>query len=314
MRQMKNELSSCHKRRANQASHKTSSAITKTSCRSSSTRWHYIEGNLWASLVDHIFANLKFSEKEPRKYADERRDELMQKLGVKEEIQDRINSKVQECEDELRSVNERKEQAEAELQQASTQLKGFREELKANLKTLSVAVTFSAEEKELLSRLDIETGSAITAADVHKHYLELKSGWNAVKAKWKLFRTDKRVGRRYLLSALLVAILIGGPTLLSLGVLPRLPTIVVSILGVVATLLAAAKPAWEQFQTSLKALEKHDQKVERERQKRITELENEVSALTKEVVAAKLEGETVGKEIAKLKADIENTQQQQDPR
>ncbi|HSD47620.1 MAG TPA: P-loop NTPase fold protein, partial [Pyrinomonadaceae bacterium] len=27
--------------------------------------WHYIEGNLWASLVDHIFANLKLSEREP---------------------------------------------------------------------------------------------------------------------------------------------------------------------------------------------------------------------------------------------------------
>jgi hypothetical protein len=269
--------------------------------------WHYIEGNLWASLVDHIFANLRLSEAEPRKYAEQRRDELMQKLGVKEEIQEKINSKVQECEDELRRVNERKQQAEAELQQASTQLKGFREEVKANLKTLSVAVTFTDEEKELLKRLGIETGPTITAADVHKNYLELKRGWNSVKAKWKLFRTDKRVVRRYVLGALLVAIVIGGPVLLKLGVLPGLPTVVVSILAAVATFLGAAKPAWEQFQTSLKALEKHDQEVERERQKRITELENEVSALTKEVVAAKLESETVGKEIAKLKIDIENT-------
>ncbi len=269
--------------------------------------WHYIEGNLWASLVDHIFANLRLSEAEPPKYAEQRRDELIQKLGVKEEIQEKINSKVQECEDELRRLNERKQQAEAELQQASTQLKGFREEVKANLKTLSVTVTFTDEEKELLKRLGIETGPTITAADVHKNYLELKRGWNSVKAKWKLFRTDKRVVRRYVLSALLVAIVIGGPALLKFGVLPGLPTVVVSILGVVATFLAAAKPAWEQFQTSLKALEKHDQEVERERQKRITELENEVSALTKEVVAAKLESESVGKEIAKLKADIENT-------
>jgi len=269
--------------------------------------WHYIEGNLWASLVDHIFANLKLSETEPRKYADERRDELMQKLGLQEEIQDKINAKVQQCEDELRKVNDRKEQAEAELQHASAQLKGFREEVKANLKTLSVPVTFTVEEKELLKRLGIATGSTVTAADVHKNYLELKRGWNSLRAKWKLFRTDRRVVRRYVLSALLVAIVIGGPVLLKLGVLPGLPTMVVSILGAIATLLAAAKPAWAQFQKSVDALEKYDHEVERERQKRITELENEVSALTKEVVAAKLESDTVGKEIVKLKADIENT-------
>ena len=269
--------------------------------------WHYIEGNLWASLVDHIFANLKLWETEPRKYADQRRDELMQKLGLKGEIQDKINSKVQGCEDELRKLNERKEKAETERDQAANQLNGFREQAKANLKTLSIAVSFTEHEKELLNRLGMNTDSTITAADVHSNYLKLKDRGNSVRAKWKLFRTDKRVGRRYVLGALLVAIVIGAPALLKSGVLPGLPTIVVSILGVVATLLAAAKPAWEQFQKSLEALEKHDQEVERERQKRITELENEVSALTKEVVAAKLESETVGKEIAKLKADIDNT-------
>lgn len=269
--------------------------------------WHYIEGNLWASLVDHIFANLRLSEKEPRSFAEERRDELMQKLGVRQEIQAKISSKVQECEDELRKLNERKEQAEADLNEASTQLEGFRDEVKANLKTLSVQVDFTDEERELLNRLGIETSSTMTAADVRASYVRIRHGWNSLKACWSLLRTDPRVGRRYYLSALLALIPLAAALLVNFKNIPRLPTILVSSLGFLATLYVTAKPAWEQFQKSLKALEKHDQDVERERQKRITQLENEISALTKEVVAAKLEGETVGKEIQKLKADIANT-------
>ncbi|HSK62995.1 MAG TPA: P-loop NTPase fold protein, partial [Pyrinomonadaceae bacterium] len=128
--------------------------------------WHYIEGNLWASLVDHIFANLKLSEKEPPKYAEQRRDELMQKLGLKEELKKKIDAQVEECEAELRKVDERKQQAEAELNKASNQLEDFRHEAIASLETLTVAVDLTAEEKELLGRLGIDADGVINGAEV----------------------------------------------------------------------------------------------------------------------------------------------------
>jgi hypothetical protein len=269
--------------------------------------WHYIEGNLWASLVDHIFANLKLSEREDPGYAEQRRDELMQKLGVKEDIQRKINSRVQERENELGKLHEWKEQAEAELDKASTQLEGFREQTKSSLEKLTVPIAFTAEEKELLSRLGIDAGSGITAADVRRNYLKMKSGWNGIKARWKLFHADPRIKRRYLLSTLLAGIPIVGTLLVNFKGFPGIPTTVASVLGFAATLYIAAKPAWDQFKKSVRALEKHDEVVERKRLQRITQLESEVTVLTKEIVDAKLEGETVGKEVEKLKADIKNT-------
>jgi hypothetical protein len=42
--------------------------------------WHYVEGNLWASLVEHIFRNLKLSEHEEPSVTDERRAFFLGKL------------------------------------------------------------------------------------------------------------------------------------------------------------------------------------------------------------------------------------------
>lgn len=269
--------------------------------------WHYIEGNLWASLVDHIFANLRLSEREDPTYAEQRRDELMQKLGVQEDIQKKINCRVKEREHELTQLEERKHQAEAARDQAATQLEGFKEEARASLDKLSISIAFTDEEKELLARLGIDAGNDISAADVRKNYLKIKSGWNSLRARWRLFRTDPKTTRRYVLSALLAAIPIAGALLVKFKGLPGLPTTAATVLGFVATAYVAAKPAWDQFRKSLQALEKHDEEVERQRKQRITQLSSEISALTKEIVDAKLEGETIGKEVEKLKADISST-------
>ncbi|HKV37242.1 MAG TPA: P-loop NTPase fold protein [Pyrinomonadaceae bacterium] len=269
--------------------------------------WHYIEGNLWASLVDHIFANLKLSEQEDPSYAEQRRDELMQKIGVKEDIQKKINSRVEEREGELRKLEERKQQAEADRDNATTQLEGFKEEAISSLEKLDVPVAFTAEEKELLGRIGIDAGTNISAADVRRNYLKMKSGWNGLKARLRLFLTDPSAKRRYLFSTLLALIPIAGALLVSFKNFPGFPTTVATVLGFVATLYVAAKPAWDQFRKSLSALEKHDEEVERKRQQRITQLESEVRSLTREIVDARLEGEAVGKEVERLKADIEST-------
>jgi KAP family P-loop domain/TIR domain len=269
--------------------------------------WHYIEGNLWASLVDHIFANLKLSEQEPRKYADERRDKLLQKLGLQEELKKKIDSEVEEREAELRKVEERKQQAEVELSSASTQLANFRRKAEASLETLTVTVNLSAEEKELLSRLGVDASGVVKGAELRKKYDELKGVGNRIKAQWQLFRSGRGVVSRYVLSALAVMIVIGGPLLLKLDIFPPVPTKVLTVVGFLATFLTAIKPVRDQFNKTLKALEKHDQEVERERLKRVTELESEVNALGSEVVAAKLKSETVGKEIDQLKVDIATT-------
>ncbi len=48
--------------------------------------WHYIEGNLWASLVEHIFSNLKLHGKEDPSIVEERRKNLFEQLRIREEL------------------------------------------------------------------------------------------------------------------------------------------------------------------------------------------------------------------------------------
>jgi KAP family P-loop domain len=46
--------------------------------------WHYSESNLWASMVEHIFQNLRISDDEEERLLAERRDKVIQLLGQNE--------------------------------------------------------------------------------------------------------------------------------------------------------------------------------------------------------------------------------------
>src|SRR5438034_5650136 len=44
--------------------------------------WHYMEANLWASLVDHIFRNLRLTTSESPEEEKRRRDKLLEHLDA----------------------------------------------------------------------------------------------------------------------------------------------------------------------------------------------------------------------------------------
>ena len=73
--------------------------------------WHYIEGNLWASLVDHIFANLRISDTEKPSFVEERREQLMDRLGVKKEIQAKVTEKQNQLKVKAADAKTRAQQA-----------------------------------------------------------------------------------------------------------------------------------------------------------------------------------------------------------
>lgn len=52
--------------------------------------WHYVEANLWASLVEHIFRNLRFSEAEKEEQVERRRVAVLQR--VNQAIADRLKA------------------------------------------------------------------------------------------------------------------------------------------------------------------------------------------------------------------------------
>src|SRR5581483_1392999 len=69
--------------------------------------WHYIEGNLWASLVEHIFDNLRFSDHEKKDLVEERRTVLMEQLEIKKQIQAKVDERKGQLEVKKREAENR---------------------------------------------------------------------------------------------------------------------------------------------------------------------------------------------------------------
>ncbi|HVF41988.1 MAG TPA: P-loop NTPase fold protein [Pyrinomonadaceae bacterium] len=78
--------------------------------------WHYVEGNLWASLVENIFQNLKISQSESNEddSVKERRKAMLNNLKVEEAAQAKVEALKAEAEAKLRAKNREIERLEGE--------------------------------------------------------------------------------------------------------------------------------------------------------------------------------------------------------
>ena len=76
--------------------------------------WHYVEANLWASLVSHIFDNLSFSDEEEKEKAEKRKQLFLSKLSATLEAQRKAKLEALAKQDEY-------ERAQNELQEARRQ-------------------------------------------------------------------------------------------------------------------------------------------------------------------------------------------------
>jgi len=268
--------------------------------------WHYIEGNLWASLVDHIFANLRISEKEKLTFVEERREELMNKLGVKKEIQAKVQEKKEQLKTKETDARIRANDFKTRRAGVSQELLTFRDELQSSvLNTLSVPIEFTDEEQKLLGRMGVKADDLKSAAGVRQEYLRAKGFWERLYAQLKLFRDDPRTARKWLLASLLVLIPVLAALIKRATPLPAVPTVLASTLTFLGAFYATAKPYWEQFQKGLTALREQDEKTERERQKRIRELENEVNELTRQSLVAEGEAKTISLQVENLQTELD---------
>ena len=84
--------------------------------------WHYQEGNLWASLVDHLLRNLRFGENEEEAQLKERRNEIVRDLDDNETRQKAaaeqsvvVDQKVREAEQRVKMLKQDEDDARAAL-------------------------------------------------------------------------------------------------------------------------------------------------------------------------------------------------------
>ena len=314
MRQMKKRVEKLSLRARNSPLPQKDVSYYKNIVQIEFNAWHYIEGNLWASLVDHIFANLRLFEKEEISIVEARRDEMMESLEVQKEMEAKLRQKIDERKSKL-AVKATEARTEAnkvqnKLDGVSQQLDVFKEALKNNVSELPVSISLSKPEEDLLRQIGVDPTSLNSVRDLQRQYQNVVSSWSRAVAQWKLFWEDPRVGRKWVLAALLVLIPLAGTYVWRNFPTTSLPAGVLSAFTFLATLYAAAKPTWVQFQKALRAMEKREQDIERDRQqkeRRVLELQNELILLTREYADAKREADGISEQIRNVETAIKNT-------
>ncbi|WP_181790583.1 P-loop NTPase fold protein [Myxococcus llanfairpwllgwyngyllgogerychwyrndrobwllllantysiliogogogochensis] len=103
--------------------------------------WHYAEGNLWASLVEHIFRNLRKRQDEPEADIGKRRDDLLTRLAQREaellKKQAEVTAKEAEvalAQQKVGELEQQKESKRVELEQALSEKRTLLELMPATLK------------------------------------------------------------------------------------------------------------------------------------------------------------------------------------
>ncbi|HWT00288.1 MAG TPA: P-loop NTPase fold protein [Pyrinomonadaceae bacterium] len=91
--------------------------------------WHYVEANLWASLVSHVFENLSFSEEEDREKAEERKQLLLAQLDTTLKAQTEAKTAVAEKNQALEAKERALTDARTELERKKSELKTEKNEL-----------------------------------------------------------------------------------------------------------------------------------------------------------------------------------------
>jgi hypothetical protein len=127
--------------------------------------WHYVEGNLWASLVEHIFANLRTTDAEDRNAVQVRQGQLLEQLEAR-----RID---------LSNAQERQQKAQQELARAELALNNARrqaEEQRERLEKLTVA--------NIISVAMAKSGAQKDLNQVRKEL-----GWDEVQASGQNLKT-----------------------------------------------------------------------------------------------------------------------------
>ena len=88
--------------------------------------WHYVEGNLWASMVDHILDNLRVSDEQPESVTETLQKHWITRLGFAEKAQAEANlrteqatAKVEAAETAVTGAKAAHDAKQAELQELS---------------------------------------------------------------------------------------------------------------------------------------------------------------------------------------------------
>ncbi len=251
--------------------------------------WHYVEGELWASLVDHIFNRLRMKD-DSEDLVQQRREHWLKQLDHTRVKMARLESQRSEAE---RSLRDKEQQAELLRRQRDSELANL-ERLKAQATTEIVVQESLDEVKQALEPFLIAIGVP-TAGEVFSKLdearAELKRGRVLLDALW----SDERHRQTVILSLVGVPLLVW---VLSLFDFSALTTAFSGVSAAVAASLTLLTKATGLVRSRTAVLENAQSRVDAE------------IATVRGALADKIEGaeKNIGKAEERLQAVIDDQQ------
>lgn len=162
--------------------------------------WHYVEANLWASLVEHIFRNLKFAG-EGEKEAEARREQILQELDSAIAARLLAEKEVEEKQQERNAKAH-----ELEMKQHAADGAGARLQRLQSVKPWEAVELSPANQKIVRDAMEsVGMGHAVqTVAGAREVVGELAALGNRARVVWNWLWAGPRT-RLALLAAILVA-------------------------------------------------------------------------------------------------------------
>jgi len=136
--------------------------------------WHYVESDLWASMVDHIFRNLRMHGREEPDILKERQDELIRQLREAKQEKDVAAQRKKALENELEKKQEDLNKLLETKMQKLKKLKQLKEQ--DIVKAIRLTQADKKNYRAILDKLGLTTAGD-SAADFLAAFDELKQTW-----------------------------------------------------------------------------------------------------------------------------------------
>jgi KAP family P-loop domain len=270
--------------------------------------WHYVEGNLWASLVDHIFANLRTSIEEGGSELDRRRRAITKKLASTRQEQLMLAQRIKQ----LDALRKQKQSTVDSLE--SEQRKRLQEAEKLRIQDVAAVATLDTQDikavDSALSKVGINFSqkSAVDAAHGLDDARAIVVDGNAILAPMRQY------GWRW--AVLLVIILLVAPVTSGIMSIFRIP-VPTQVLSSIAAFLSSAafvasrgarwtSQALKEIEDAHARVRKRVEQASAEQARRIAALKQEIDVLDRKLTDALRERDKADSEIGDLQEKLDN--------
>jgi hypothetical protein len=270
--------------------------------------WHYVEGELWASLVEHIFRNLKTRSEDQPSLLQQRQQLVIEQLESARRAQQITQARIEELANQLSETQARISTLEAERQAALQRLN----DLKAT--DILEAVQLSDEERETISKPLKDLGVTGTYHSAAELMHEMEELHEALQRGNALTTPLRERGWKWAIGLILM-ILIGPVTSLALTRMSDVPSVTNGLASASAfltglTVMLKQGTTWlsgavARVEASQQRLDAKRREMEAEYASRIAEAERQYNEKVTEYEQAKEEEKEKARQIAELEKELQ---------